>query len=148
MKVKILTAAFACAALSGCAATPTWPGQPAAVQEAQKKLQEKVNRRTATYKASHPCPVPGRSPTECPGYDFGMTIPVECGGVDDASNYEWRTPEKSGDVKRMAAQCIMQAQAMQQQAVAAGSIQQQMQNALLYNDMTRIMGNGIYQMMK
>lgn len=134
---------------SGCSLNPTWDGQTEAIQLVTRKLEAKTAERVTAYRAATPCP-PGieRAGTNCNGYEFGMVVPAECGGVDQPSNYEWRTIEKSGDVKRMAAQCRMQAQATQQQVIAVGSIQQQMQNALFYNDMTRILGYGIYNMMR
>lgn len=119
---------------------------PATVPRQQVSDEEMALIRA--FVAQHPCQTDAPGPLrewECPGKRLALIIPAPCGGAMTIENMAWMGPEEEHQMMRMAAQCVMQAQAMQQQAVAAGSIQQQMQNALLYNDLTRIMGSGFYQ---
>lgn len=123
-----------------------------AVIDAERKFRETTVK---SFLVAHPCPTTN-APVEkidgCQGRQLGLIVPASCGGQLDANNLAWLDEAQAIHVKQLEAQCNMQQmatmQTIQAQQAAAASMQGQMQNALFYNDMTRILGSGIYNMMK
>lgn len=150
MKIQAVPV-LALALLAGCApARPTNQVMaPAGTPNPDVLAQLNYERSTV---ANFPCPAGKDAQRRCQGKQLGMIVPMECGGKIEPGNLAWFDDDGVVKVKQLQAQCIMQHnladEAAGAQYRAALMYQQQMENALLYNDLTRVMGSGLYQMSK